>query len=197
MQFIDASDHHPTRAVKLGDDSDNVRYDPAAKRLFVGFGGGALAAIDPANGKVIGEAKLAGHPESFQLERSTSHVFVNVPDASQIAVVDRAAMKVIATWPVVSAKANFPMALDSPTIAFLSDVAGPPKSSFTTPTQARNHGRSTLWATPMTSSTMRLASGCTSVAARATSTCFRRKMGTASLAWRMSPRPLVLARHCS
>jgi DNA-binding beta-propeller fold protein YncE len=115
VQFIDASDHHPTRAVKLGDDSDNVRYDAVAKRLFVGFGGGALAAVSSPDGKVLGEAKLAGHPESFQLERSGSRVFVNVPDANQIAVIDRAAMRVIATWPVVGAKANFPMALDEAT----------------------------------------------------------------------------------
>jgi len=111
-QFIDASDFHPTTTVRLGDDSDNVRYDAAAKRLYVGFAGGALAAIDPTNGKVLGEAKLSGHPESFQLERSASRVFVNVPDADQIAVIDRNAMKVIATWPVVGAKSNFPMALD-------------------------------------------------------------------------------------
>jgi DNA-binding beta-propeller fold protein YncE len=61
---------------------------------------------------VIAEAKLAGHPESFQLERSGSRMFVNVPTAGQIAVVDRAAMKVIATWAVATAKSNFPMALD-------------------------------------------------------------------------------------
>ena len=112
MQFIDAGDYHPARLVRLGEDSDNVRYDPAARRLFVGFGAGALASISPADGKVLGEAKLSGHPESFQLERSGPRVFVNVPTADQIAVVDRAVMKVIATWPVVGAKSNFPMALD-------------------------------------------------------------------------------------
>lgn len=112
VQFIDATDFHSTRAVRLGDDSDNVRYDAAAHRVFVGFGGGALASIDPTGGKVLGEAKLAGHPESFQLERSGSRVFVNVPDANQIAVIERTGMKITATWPVVAAKANFPMALD-------------------------------------------------------------------------------------
>src|SRR3954466_9875824 len=112
VQFIDATDFHPIRAVRLGDDSDNVRYDAAAHRLLVGFGGGALASISPADGKVLGEARLAGHPESFQLERSGSRVFVNVPDANQIAVVDRTGMKVVATWAVAGAKANFPMALD-------------------------------------------------------------------------------------
>jgi len=112
VQFIDGTNYQPTRVVRLGEDSDNVRYDVAAKRLFVGFGGGALASISPADGKVLGEAKLAGHPESFQLERSGSRLFVNVPTADQIAVLDRVAMKVIATWPVVGAKSNFPMALD-------------------------------------------------------------------------------------
>jgi len=112
IQSVDAGDYHLTKAVRLGDDSDNVRYDLSAKRLYVGFGSGALAAISPADGKVLGEAKLSGHPESFQLERSGSRVFVNVPTADQVAVIDRSTMKVVATWPVVGAKANFPMALD-------------------------------------------------------------------------------------
>src|SRR5712691_3793846 len=114
VQFVDASDFHLTKAVRLGDDSDNVRYDGTAKRLFIGFGGGALAVVSPADGKVLAEAKLSGHPESFQLERSGSRAFVNVPTANHIAVVDRTALKVITTWPVVSAKSNFPMALDAP-----------------------------------------------------------------------------------
>ncbi len=112
VQFIDASDFHTTKTVRLGDDSDNVRYDLVTHRLFVGFGRGALAAVDPASGQVLGEVKLSGHPESFQLERSGSRVFVNVPDADQIAVIDRTTMKMMAIWPVVGARSNFPMALD-------------------------------------------------------------------------------------
>jgi DNA-binding beta-propeller fold protein YncE len=112
LQLLSTDDHRPGPIVKLGDDSDNVRYDASAKRLYVGFGGGALAAVNPGDAKVLGEAKLAGHPESFQLERSGTRAFVNVPTADQIAVVDRGAMKVVATWPVSTAKANFPMALD-------------------------------------------------------------------------------------
>src|SRR3954463_12519997 len=112
VQFIDATDFHPTRTVRLGDDSDNVRYDATAARLFVGFGSGALASISPADGKVLGQVTLAGHPESFQLERLGSRIFVNIPAANQIAVVDRAAMTIVARWPVLGAIANFPMALD-------------------------------------------------------------------------------------
>ena len=112
VQFIDAGDYHPTNAIRLGDDADNVRYDPAARQLFVGFGAGSLAAVNPVDGTLRGQARLAGHPESFQLEPSGSRIFVNVPSAGQIAVVDRAAMKVISTWPVRGAKENYPMALD-------------------------------------------------------------------------------------
>lgn len=112
VQFLSSDDYRTGPTVKLGDDSDNVRYDAAAKRVYVGFGDGALAAVDPAGAKTIGQVKLAGHPESFQLERSGSRVFVNVPTADQIAVVDRVTMTVMAIWRVTAAKSNFPMALD-------------------------------------------------------------------------------------
>src|SRR6185503_5324744 len=39
-------------------------------------------------------------------------IFVNVPEAKQIAVVDRETKSVVATWPMTEFQANFPMALD-------------------------------------------------------------------------------------
>lgn len=113
VQFV-GEDYRIAQSVRLGDDSDNVRYDAVAKRVYVGFGGGALAAVSAVDARVLGEAKLAGHPESFQLERSGSRIYVNVPTADRIAVVDRESMTVIARWPVTTAKANYPMALDEP-----------------------------------------------------------------------------------
>jgi len=112
IQFVKAGDLTSVASVRLGDDSDNVRYDASAKRLYVGYGQGAVAAIDPGRGEVLGEAKLAAHPESFQLERAGTRIFVNVPNARQLAVVDRSSMTVTATWPISSAASNFPMALD-------------------------------------------------------------------------------------
>ena len=110
--MIGAEDYRAGATVRLGDDSDNVRYDAAAKRLYVGFGSGALAAIDPSDGRVLAQVKLPAHPESFQLEREGTRVFVNVPTARQVVVVDRASMKVTGTWPVATADANYPMSLD-------------------------------------------------------------------------------------
>jgi DNA-binding beta-propeller fold protein YncE len=114
LQLIAAESDRPGAVIRLGDDADNVRYDATAKRIYVGFGGGALAAIDAMSATVLGKTGLAGHPESFQLERSGSRVFVNVPTARHIAVVDRGSMKVSAVWPVTTAGANYPMALDEP-----------------------------------------------------------------------------------
>jgi YVTN family beta-propeller protein len=112
IQTIDAKDYRMGQSISFGDDADNVRYDATAKILYAGYGSGALATLNPLEAKVLGSVKLAGHPESFQLETTGPRIFVNVPAADHIAVVDRNAMKVIATWPLTGATANYPMALD-------------------------------------------------------------------------------------
>lgn len=93
-------------------DADNVRYDPAAKLIYVGYGDGALAVIDSVTMKQTASIKLAAHPESFQLEQHGNRIFVNVPDAKHVAVIDRDRKVVSATWPMTEFRANFPMALD-------------------------------------------------------------------------------------
>jgi len=114
LTLLNRTDFHVIRTIPLGEDPDNVRYDATAKRLFVGYGSGsgAIAGLDAADGRRVGEVKLAGHPESFQLERDGPRIFVNVPTAHHIAVIDRAAMKLLTTWPVTGASSNYPMAVD-------------------------------------------------------------------------------------
>ena len=94
------------------DDADNVRRDAKTKLIYIGYGNGALGVIDSAARQLIGRIKLAGHPESFQLESDGNRIFVNVPDARQIAVIDRENQAVMVTWPMEKLRANFPMALD-------------------------------------------------------------------------------------
>jgi len=93
-------------------DADNLRFDPPTKLAWLGYGEGALAIIDPAAAKLLGSVKLPAHPESFQLEREGNRIFVNVPDAKQVAVIDRTKRTVTDTWPMETFQANFPMALD-------------------------------------------------------------------------------------
>jgi hypothetical protein len=99
-------------AVNSLEDADNVRYDSAQDLLYVGYGQGALAVIDPVKGVKIAEIPLDGHPESFQLERMGKRIFVNVPTASEIEVLDREKRAVLTRWKLRAAAGNFPMALD-------------------------------------------------------------------------------------
>jgi DNA-binding beta-propeller fold protein YncE len=100
------------KSVKFSDDADNVRYDAAAGRVYVGYGDGALGVLDAASGDRIGDVKLDGHPESFQLEKNGPRIFVNIPTAQRIAVVDKEKRTVTAAWTTSGASANYPMALD-------------------------------------------------------------------------------------
>ncbi len=97
--------------VKFSGDADNVRYDGRDRRIIVGYGDGALGLLDPAV-KKLGDIPLDAHPESFQLEKTGSRAFVNVPDRKQIEVVDLVGKRVVGKWPVTSALKNYPMALD-------------------------------------------------------------------------------------
>ena len=94
------------------DDADNVRYDLATKRVYVGFGSGGIGTINAADGKQLGSIKLSAHPEAFVLEKQGKRIFVNVPDSHHVAVIDREKGEVAATWKTDSVSENFPMALD-------------------------------------------------------------------------------------
>ena len=94
------------------DDADNVRCDPVANRIYVGYGDGALGLTDSKAARVDASIRLPAHPESFQLERDGKRIFVNVPDAKQIVVIDRDLRATVARWPMEKFRANFPMALD-------------------------------------------------------------------------------------
>jgi len=112
VRLFEGSDYNSAGRIELGSDADNIRVDAAAKRVFIGYGSGALAVIDPSTRSKVGDIPLKAHPESFQTDPDASHIFVNVPDARGIAVVDRVSQKQIAKWPLTDQGANFPMALD-------------------------------------------------------------------------------------
>ena len=110
--IYDANSFQLIGKVDFADDADNVRYDSASKRIYVGFGSGGIGIINAVDGKQVGSIKLAAHPEAFELERQGHRIFVNVPTARHVAVIDRDKGEVIATWKTDGAFGNFPMALD-------------------------------------------------------------------------------------
>ncbi len=125
LKIFDGTTYRLLQNVPLGEDADNVRYDARSRHIVVGYGGekflagkvarqggdGALAILDT-NGKKAGEIALDAHPESFQLEKTGTRVFVNVPDHQEVEVADLAKGTVVARWPVTACTTNFPMSLD-------------------------------------------------------------------------------------
>ncbi len=126
LRVFDATSLAPVRSFQIGDDADNVRLDPATGALWVGYGSGALKAVDLEHGATT-DVPVGGHPESFQLEKSGTRLFVNVPDARKVAVVDRGKGTVIGSWNTGHAAANFPMALDEDGKRLLVVCRNPPR----------------------------------------------------------------------
>ena len=131
VKIFDGTTYAPVATAKFSSDADNLRWDTRSNRVIVGYGGekfvggkavaprgergtgdGALAYVG-ANGNKGPEVSVDAHPESFQLEKTGTRAFVNVPDRHEIQVADLAKGTVIAHWPV-SCTDNFPMALDEP-----------------------------------------------------------------------------------
>jgi DNA-binding beta-propeller fold protein YncE len=111
--------------IDLGADADNVRADGARNRVLVGYGKGALAVIDPGGLSKVAEIRLKAHPEGFQIDETGTQVFVNVPDARDISVVDLATGST-ESLPTQGAGSNFPMAIDGAAHRVLVVFRSPP-----------------------------------------------------------------------
>jgi len=112
FKIYDAKSFQTVGELNFKDDADNVRYDDATKKIYVGFGSGGIAVVNAPDGKQIGSIKLSAHPEAFELEKQGKRIFINVPNSRDVAVIDRDKGEVIATWKTDLAFGNFPMALD-------------------------------------------------------------------------------------
>jgi DNA-binding beta-propeller fold protein YncE len=98
-------------SVRLGPDAGAIRVDTLRDRVYVGYGDGALAVLD-SSGHRLSDIPLKAHPESFQYAETQPRIFVNLPDAHSIAVVDSESDNLIADWPLKEGFENIPMALD-------------------------------------------------------------------------------------
>jgi len=113
VKIFDGNSFELLKTIDFGDDADNLRYDAARERVYVGYGGGALGELN-AEGQKIAEIKLDSHPESFQLEEHSPRIYVNLPKSRKIVVVDREAHAVVTTWGMGLTLGNYAMAVDEP-----------------------------------------------------------------------------------
>ena len=111
VRIFDGTSYTLLKTIEYGDDADNLRYDPGKQTTVVGYGSGALGEID-IEGRKTAETKLDAHPESFQLEKNSPRVYINLPKSHKVAVIDRDKHTITATWGTGMNFANYPMALD-------------------------------------------------------------------------------------
>jgi len=111
LKIFDGTSLQLRKTIDYGDDADNLRYDSSHQWVYVGYGSGGLGELDTEGNKVT-EIKLDSHPESFQLEKNSPRIYVNLPKSRKIAVVDREAHSVLTTWGTGLSLANYAMALD-------------------------------------------------------------------------------------
>ncbi len=114
VNIYDGTTFKMIKRLEIGEDPDNLRYDAATKLLYVGYGDGAITAIDTKTDTVVKkiDLKVTGHPEGFQLESKGPRIFVNVADSKNIAVIDRNT-GATTYWSLPQGHlANFPIVLD-------------------------------------------------------------------------------------
>jgi DNA-binding beta-propeller fold protein YncE len=115
VRVYDGATYTLKKTIDFGKDPDNMRYDEASKRVYVGFGeeDGGIAMIDPKTDERVGDVfKTEGHPESFQVEASGGHIFVNVPDAGMVVESIDRKTGAVTKWPLKGLKGNYAMALN-------------------------------------------------------------------------------------
>ena len=126
VRAYDAASWKLLKSIPYGDDADNLRIDLGNGQLWVGYGAGALGEFDQ-DGKKLTDIKLDAHPESFQLEKNGSRIFVNLPNSRKIGVVDRKTRSVVGSWSTGGPLSNFPMALDEANHRLFVVARNPPR----------------------------------------------------------------------
>src|ERR1700688_5027249 len=115
VRVYDGATYTLRKTIDFGTDPDNMRYDEGSKRVYVGFGqeDGGIGMIDPKTDERVGDVyKTGGHPESFQVEASGGHIFVNVPDAGNVVESIDQKTGTVNKWSLKGLRANYAMALN-------------------------------------------------------------------------------------
>ena len=112
--------------IQIGGDADNIRYDKKLDMVFAGFGSGGIACIDLVKLELIYKINLPAHPESFQIDERKGLIFINVPGAGQMDVID-IEKKTVVEKINLNVKSNFPKALDTIHQVIYIGSRNPPK----------------------------------------------------------------------
>jgi len=103
----------PIATVKTGLKPDAILFDPFSS-LVMTFNGGSnnITLLDPEKAVAVDSITLPGRPETG-VSDGKGKIFVNLEDKNQIAVIDIASRKVLATWPLTGCDEPTGLALDN------------------------------------------------------------------------------------
>jgi len=120
-------------SIQLEPGPNRVVYDPHRKLLYVGYDGknagkdsGVIGIIDAKKDKHVGDIKVSGHPAELLLNKSGNTLFVFIPPASKIQVIDTRKRTLGPTWPVSSQRPG-DAALDEKAQRLLIGTRTPPQ----------------------------------------------------------------------
>jgi hypothetical protein len=129
VNIYDGTTYQLRKSLDFSPDPDNIRWDAARKLVVLGYGedDGGIAFIDPQKEEQVGQVlKTGGHPESFQVEQTGEHIYVNCPDAANsVLSIDRKTGKVT-KWPLKGLRGNYPMQLDEKNHRLFTVTRKPP-----------------------------------------------------------------------
>ena len=111
---FDGNDYKLLKTIKFADDSDNVRYNAKTGRVYVAHAEKSLGVIDAKTNALVADIKLPGAGEGFELEKARPRLYISVPSASLVAVIDTDKNEVVGRYPVKQAGNFHPVVIDEP-----------------------------------------------------------------------------------
>jgi DNA-binding beta-propeller fold protein YncE len=94
-----------------GDNPDAIMFEPSTKHVFTFNGRGKNATVFNTRGKVIATIDLGGKPE-FGVSDAHGHVFVNIEDTNELAMIDANKNVVSARWKLAPCESPSGLAID-------------------------------------------------------------------------------------
>src|SRR5262249_16717257 len=110
---FDGENYELVKSVPLGDDADNVRYNPRTRRIYVVHAHPGLSVIDGKDFTLHSPISLPRNLGAFKLEAGRPRMYVNAKEG-QVVVIDTDKDEIIGRFPVAPAGANAALAIDEP-----------------------------------------------------------------------------------
>lgn len=112
LQIYNAQTFQLQKVIDFKDDADNLRYDGRRKLVYVGYGSGGIGVVNVVNNSLVRKIVLPAHAEAFSFASEDTLMYVNVPDANQMDIINRNTFRVIGKKHFHKYVGNFPLTLD-------------------------------------------------------------------------------------